>query len=312
MSTTLGAVNLNRIVVFVAVVEAGSLTAAAERLGLAKTMVSKHLQRLEAELGASLLARTTRRLSLTEAGEAFYEASRILIRDAETAVLAAGRNTTELRGTLRVTAPVDVGVNVIAPLVVRLRRRHPGLEIELLTGDRLFDLVGEGIDVAIRLGNLADSNLQAVRIATFTHWLVCHPDLARKLPMTPDEVAKWPFIGLSVLPHPLTWRFLGPRNAVRTIQFEAPIMANTGYVVYATAVAGGGLVILPNFAVAEDVAAGRLVRLLPKWKLPDGGIHAVFPATRYRPQKVRVFIDALTEQFERAPCSRSVSGTRPE
>jgi DNA-binding transcriptional LysR family regulator len=312
VSTTLKDVNLNRIVVFVAVVESGSLTAAAERLGLAKTMVSKHLQRLEAELGASLLARTTRKLSLTEAGEAFYEASRVLIRDAETAVLAAGRNTTELRGTLRVTAPVDVGVNVIAPLMVGLRRRHPGLEIELLTGDRLFDLVGEGIDVAIRLGNLADSNLQAVRIATFTHWLVCHPDLAPKLPNTPDEVARWPFVGLSVLLHPLTWRFQGPRNTVRTIQFEAPIMANTAHVVHATAVAGGGLVILPHFAVAQDVAAARLVRLLPKWRLPDGGVHAVFPATRYRPQKVRVFIDALTEQFARAPCGKvdtSPSGT---
>ena len=316
MSTTLSAVNLNRIVVFVAVVEAGSLTAAAERLGLAKTMVSKHLQRLEAELGASLLARTTRKLSLTEAGEAFYEASRILMRDAETAVIAAGRNTTELRGTLRVTAPVDFGVNVLAPLTVGMRRRHPGLEIELLIGDRLFDLVGEGIDVAIRLGNLADSNLKAVRIATFEHWLVCHPELAfagceaRKLPAAPEEVAKWPFIGLSVLPRPLTWRFQGPRNAVRTVEFEAPIMANTAHVVHATAVAGGGLVILPHFAVAEDVAAGRLVRLLPKWKLPDGGVHAVFPATRYRPQKVRVFIEALTEQFERSPCGRVAADVR--
>lgn len=308
MSTTLSSVNLNRIVVFVAVVEAGSLTAAAERLGLAKTMVSKHLQRLEAELGATLLARTTRKLSLTEAGEAFYEASRLLIRDAETAVLAAGRNVTELRGTLRVTAPVDYGVNVIAPLVVRLRQSHPGLKIELLTGDRLFDLVGEGIDVAIRLGTLADSNLQAVRIATFSHWLVCHPGMIRKTPAAPEEVASLPFVGLSVLPHPLTWKFQGPRNVVRTIQFEAPVMANTAHVVHAVAVAGGGLVILPNFAVAEDVAAGRLIRLLPKWKLPDGGVHAVFPATRYRPQKVQAFIDALSAQVGRASNIRGAIG----
>lgn len=294
MSTTLSSVNLNRIVVFVAVVEAGSLTAAAERLGLAKTMVSKHLQRLEAELGATLLTRTTRKLSLTEAGEAFYEASRLLIRDAETAVLAAGRNVTELRGTLRVTAPVDYGVNVVAPLVAKLRRSHPALRIELLTGDRLFDLVGEGIDVAIRLGTLADSNLQAVRIATFSHWLVCHPDMIRKTPAEPEEVTALPFIGLSVLPHPLTWKFQGPRNVVRTIKFDAPVMADTAHVVHAAAVAGGGLVILPNFAVADDVTAGRLLRLLPKWKLPDGGVHAVFPATRYRPQKVQAFIDALS------------------
>ncbi len=294
MSTTLSSINLNRIVVFVAVVEAGSLTAAAQRLGLAKTMVSKHIQRLETELGASLLVRTTRKLSLTEAGEAFYEAGRRLVRDAETAVHAVGRDSTELRGTLRVATPVDYGMNVIAPLVVRMRRHHPALKIELVSGDRVVDLVGEGIDVAIRLGKLADSSLQAVKIATFSRWLVCHPDrVPPKMPSTPEDVASLPFISLSVLPQPLTWKFEGPRKVVRTIQFEASIVANTVPVVRAAVLAGGGLSVLTDFAIGADVAAGRLIRLLPKWRLPSGGVHAVFPATRYRPRKVRALIEAL-------------------
>jgi len=139
LTIALGDINLNRLVVFVAVVEAGSLTSGASRLGLAKAMVSAHMQRQEAELGASLLVRTTRRLGLTEAGEAFYEAVRDVVRDAQEAVDAVGQSASEPRGALRITAPVDYGANVVAPLAVSLQRRFPGLTIELLTGDRLFD-----------------------------------------------------------------------------------------------------------------------------------------------------------------------------
>lgn len=300
MSTTLAATNLNRFVVFVAVVEMGSLTAAAARLGIAKTAVSTHMQRLEAELGASLLIRTTRKLSLTEAGERFFESCRAIVRDAELAVQAAGQSATELSGTLRITAPVDYGASVVAPVATRLQLRHPGLRIELLSGDRLFDLVGEGIDVAIRVGRLVDSRLQAVRITSFEEWLVAHPDAVGKQPPSqPSEVAHLPFAVLSVMPHPLTWHFTGARGVKKVVQFQSTITANTALATRAMALAGCAAV-LPEFVVRGDVEAGRLVRLLPKWSLPSGAVNAVFPASRYRPQKVRAFVAAMREHVHPA------------
>lgn len=294
MGSPLASVNLNRIVVFVAVVESGSFTAAAARLGMVKTMVSTHIKRLEAEVGANLLVRTTRRLALTDAGEAFYEASRVLIRDAEAAVQAAGEDTTALRGTLRITAPVDYAATILAPLLVRLRETHPELRVELLTGDRLFDLVAEGIDVAIRVGNLSDSRLRAVQVDSFVHWLVATPAwLGDRRPRRPEDVATWPLVAMSALQRPSTWTFTGARGASRTITFESAMSANIALVVKAAVMAGAGMMMMPDFAVAEDVAAGRLVRLLPTWKLPGGGIHAVFPASRFMPQRARAFIDLL-------------------
>lgn len=295
MSTTLSGINLNRLVVFVSVVEIGSLTGAAGRLGLAKTMVSSHMQRLEAEVGANLLIRTTRRLALTEAGEAFYEAAKSIVHAAEEAVNAIGQESSDLRGTLRVTAPVDYGASVIAPLAVTLAKRHPSLKIELLSGDRLFDLVSEGIDVAIRLGKLADSTHQAVRVADFASWLVAAPEVLASAPKLtqPEELAELPFIALSVLSQPLVHTFVGPAKERRTVHFQSRLSINTAEALRAAAVAGGGLAVLSEVAAAADVQAGRLVRVLPKWSLPNGGVFAVFPATRYRPQKVRILIDAL-------------------
>lgn len=295
MSTTLRGINLNRLVVFVSVVELGSLTGAANRLGLAKTMVSTHMQRLETELGANLLIRTTRRLSLTEAGEAFYDAARGIVQATEEAVNAVGQESSAVRGTLRVTAPVDYGASVIAPLAVALAKRHPGLKIELLSGDRLFDLVAEGIDVAIRLGKLADSTLQAVRVADLASWLVAAPDvLAATTKLTrPEQLAELPFIALSVLAQPLSCTLEGPGKERRAVHFQSRLSTNTAEALRSAALAGGGLAILSEVAAADDVRAGRLVRVLPKWSLPTGGVFAVFSATRYRPQKVRVFVDAL-------------------
>jgi DNA-binding transcriptional LysR family regulator len=137
-------VNLNRLAVFVAVIEAGSLTAAADRLGIAKTMVSTHMQRLEAEVGASLLVRTTRRISVTEAGTAFYEASRHILSIADEALQAVEQGSGALRGTLRVATPVDYGTIVVAPVLVALRQQHPELNIELVSNDRLVNLLADG------------------------------------------------------------------------------------------------------------------------------------------------------------------------
>ena len=303
MQQALGSVNLNRLVVFVAVVEAGSLSAAARRLGLAKTMVSAHLQRLEAEIGASLLLRTTRRQSLTDAGEAFYEASRRIVRDAEEAISAAGQDTAQPRGLLRVTAPIDYAASVVAPVAVALRQRHPALKIELLAGDRVVDMMKEGIDVAVRVGRLADSGLQATRIGSFSEWLVASPRLFddQPAPTKPEALAGLPFVALSVLRQPASWTFTSASGkARRAVRFELSLWANTSHAVRSAVLAGGGLAVLPDYAVKTDVAAGRLLHLLPQWTLPESGIHAVFPAARHRPKKVRVFLDALKQHVERA------------
>ena len=232
-----GGVNLNRLAVFVAVVEAGSLSAAARRLGLAKTMVSAHIQRLEAEVGASLLLRSTRRQSLTDAGEAFYEAARRIVLDAQEAISAAGRETAEPRGTLRVAAPNDYAASVVAPVAVQLHQRHPQLKVELLAGDRVVDMLKEGIDVAIRAGRLADSGLQATRIGSFTEWLVASPLLfeGRAMPRQPQVLARLPFVALSVLPQPLTWTLTSASGrARRTLRFEQVMSANTSHAVRST------------------------------------------------------------------------------
>ncbi len=291
-----GGVNLNRLAVFVAVVEAGSLSAAARRLGLAKTMVSAHIQRLEAEVGASLLLRTTRRQSLTDAGEAFYEAARRIVHDAQEAISAAGQDSAEPRGTLRVAAPNDYAASVVAPVAVQLHQRHPQLKVELLAGDRVVDMLKEGIDVAIRAGRLADSGLQATRIGSFTEWLVASPLLfeGRAMPRQPQVLARLPFVALSVLPQPLTWTLTSASGrARRTLRFEQVMSANTSHAVRSAVLAGGGLAVLPDYSVKAEVAAGRLVKVLPEWSLPESGIYAVFPAARHRPQKVRVFLELL-------------------
>lgn len=289
------AVNLNRLIVFVTVVEAGSLTAAARKLNIAKTVVSSHIQRLEAEIGASLLIRTTRSLNLTEAGSTFFNASRKILRDVDKAVSAAAQDANEPQGTLKITSPVDYGIAVVGPVIAALSNRFPDLQIELITVDRILDLVEEGIDLAIRLGRLADSSHRTIRIGNFTDWLVVSPEFLGEtpLPKDPEDISNCKFVSLSVLPQPLTWIFESPEKARKTVHLHASLSGNTTIAVREIVLAGGGFAILPDFSVSEYVSSGRLTRILPRWHLPIGGIHAVFPDARQQSKKVRVFIEAL-------------------
>ena len=291
-------INLNRLVVFVAVVETGSITAAAKRLGLAKTMVSAHMQKLEAEIGSNLLVRTTRRLHLTEAGTQFYEACQKILQDTENAIAQANSNTRQLRGKLRISTSIDYGASVVAPLAAELSKQHPELRIEIIASDHRVDMVAEGIDVSIRIGRLADSSHKAALIAPFDEWLVAAPDFfPADLPHSPEQLDAHPFVGLSVLPNPLNWTFTRAGFASVSLRFRAAIMINTSLGVQAAAMAGAGIAILPDYALKNDIAAGRLVRLLPEWSLPGGGIYAVFPALVQRSQKVSVFIEALKQRY---------------
>lgn len=291
-------VNLNRLVVFAAVVETGSITAAAKRLGLAKTMVSAHVQKLEAEIGSHLIVRTTRRLHLTEAGSLFYESCQKILLDTENAITQASSNTQHLRGKLRISTSIDFGASVIAPLAAELVNQHPELRIEILSSDERVDMVSAGIDVAIRIGRLTDSSHRAALIAHFEDWLVIHPALLKKVvPKSPAELEVFPFVGLSVLPNPTYWTFTQVGKASENVRFNASVMANTASAVKAAVLAGAGMMVHPDIFVREDVAAGRLVRLLPEWTLPGGGIYAVYPQSVHRSQKVSVLITALKERY---------------
>ncbi|MYM66591.1 LysR family transcriptional regulator [Pseudoduganella sp. FT55W] len=292
----LNTINLNRLTTFVAVVEAGSLTAAAERLGLAKSMVSKHMQLLEQEIGVGLLVRSTRKLSLTEAGRTFYEASRQLLQAAEQAIEQARSGRDMPQGTLRVAAPIDYGLIVVAPVLSQLRARYPALKIDLTCGDHIIDLIAEGIDVTVRLGKLADSGLMAARVDTLSRWLVASPDfLARHgTPATPEDLPQLPYISLSVLPQPAQFTLSDSSGNSTDVRMQNTVFStNTAYATRAAALAGDGVLRATTFSVKEDVAAGRLVRVLPDWTQPESDIHAVYPASSHLPQKVRVFIDAL-------------------
>lgn len=291
-------INLNRLVVFAAVVETGSITAAASRLGLAKTMVSAHMQKLEAEIGSNLLVRTTRRLHLTEAGTRFYEACQKILQDTEIAIADASSDTHQLRGKLRISTSIDYGALMVSPLAAELCKLHPELRIEIIASDHRVDMVAEGIDLAIRIGRLADSSHKAALIASFDEWLVAAPDFfPNGLPASPALLDTFSFIGLSVLPNPLHWTFTRQGFASVTHRFQSSLMTNTSLGVQAAARVGAGMAVLPDYAVKDDLAAGRLVRLLPEWSLPGGGIYAVFPGSVQRSQKVSVFIEALKQRY---------------
>lgn len=292
----LNEVNLNRLVTFNAVIEAGSFTAAAARLGLAKTMVSKHMQLLEAEIGVNLLVRSTRKLSLTEAGLAFHEACVEILNRTDQAIVQARTGVEAPSGTLRVAAPIDYGAMVVAPVLVELQARFPALKIELVCADHYVDLIKEGIDVAVRLGKLVDSGLIATRVGSYVKWVVASPAFiaAYGRPETPEMLADFPYVVLNVLPQPHTVTLLGPDDKKQVIRMAITVFtSNTVNACRAAVLAGCGISVSTDFSVEDDVKAGRLQRLLPEWTTPTADIHAIFQATPHRQQKVNVFVDAL-------------------
>lgn len=289
---------LKRLAVFVAVAEGGGFTAAAARLGTTKAMVSAQVRQLEAELGATLFTRTTRRVTLTEAGQQLHGECTPLLRELEAALdrVGGGSSGGELHGTLRLTAAHDFLSSTLAPRLARFAALHPALHLDLVATDQVVDLVGEGIDVAIRGGWLRDSTLRAVRLDEFEQYLCAAPSYlaTHGIPRQPQELAEHRWVALTLLRAPLTWTFVR-KGAQRTVRMQAAARANAPGTVQALVREGLGLSILASFAAEQDLAQGRLVRLLGDWTLPRAGIHAVYPATRHVPAKVRALVDFLRE-----------------
>ena len=257
-------VNLNRLAVFVALVRAGSFTAAAEQLGLTKAMVSQHLARLEQELGATLLLRSTRRMSLTEAGTVFHADCVRLLADAETAIARVGGNRDTPSGTLRLTTSTDYGMAVVAPALASFCQLHPQVQVDLVIGDRINDLIAERFDLAIRVGWLRDSSLHATRLGSFRQMVVATPAYLaiHGTPRRPEQLATHGWIAMSVLATPLRWTFVSSGGARRTVRMKPVAQANNAAAVRAMVLAGAGVAVLPDYLAEEDIRAGRLVVLL--------------------------------------------------
>lgn len=286
--------NLNRLVYFAAVVEAGSFTRAAERLGVTKAVVSQQVARLEQELGAALLVRTTRKVMPTEAGTTLHARCVIILRASTEAFDELAQDAAEPTGTLRLTAPLDYGAAVVVPVVAAFTRDHPRCAVELDLSDRVVDV--QTVDVAIRVGWPRDSSNIARRIGTMDQLVVCSSELGRRLARLkePEDLARLPFVANQALSKPNHWRFFHGDGRRRSVRFTPRIAVNATPGAHAAVLSGAGIAVLPDYLVGPDLAAGRLVRLLPDWQLKSGGIHAILPASRFRPAKVRRFLEAIS------------------
>lgn len=279
---------------FVEVADAGGVSAAAVRLGLAKSIVSRRLLRLEEELGVQLLARTTRGASLTEAGATFRDHAAKICAEidlAREAVLPAG----DLRGRLRVAAPLSFGPSHFAPMLAEMARRHPQLHVQTCYSDRFVDIVTEGYDCAIRVGYLQDSNLIARRIGPLYGKLVASPDYIRMhgSPETPEDLAAHE----ALMQGTETW-LLADDDKVITVRPRGRFKADNGTALVAAATAGLGIAYLPDDLTDEHVASGALVPVMTRYPPPPAGIFVVRPPGQQPARKVRVLIELLVEYCE--------------
>lgn len=284
--------------VFATVVEAGSFAAAAERLELSRAMVSKHLAHLENHLGARLLNRTTRRLSLTESGATYFERCQLILKDVEEAELATTELTSVPRGTLRLTVPLVFGVLHIAPLIADYLSIHPDAKLDFTLDDRNVDLVNEGYDLAIRIGNLAETGLIARKFASDMLVVCGAPDYFRRhgVPRVPEDLSNHTCLGYSYDDSVNEWRFSGP-DGEHVVQVSGNLRANNGDLLRVAALGGAGIVVQPRFLVGADLRAGRLQSVLTEYRSRELGIYAVYPSRKYLSAKVRTFIDFLVERF---------------
>lgn len=290
--------SLTGMAIFARVVDTRSFTAAAAALGLSKSAVSKQVARLEDRLGARLLNRTTRRLSLTEVGAAFYERCARILAEVEDAELAVGRLQDAPRGRLRVNAPMSFGQLHLAPAIADFLAAHPGMSIDLTLTDRIVDVVEEGYDVAIRISRLADSSLIARRLVPMRRVVCGSPAYFERhgVPRHPRDLRRHNCLLYSYLPSADDWRFVGPEGPV-AVRVAGTFKANNGDVLETAMLAGLGVALQPTFIAARDLQAGRLVAVMPDYVDESASVYAVYPHSRHLSAKVRAFIDFLAARF---------------
>ncbi len=298
-------------IVFAQVVDSRSFSAAAARLGLSKSAVSKQIAKLEDRLGARLLNRTTRTLSPTDAGQDFYERCIRVAREVEEAERAITHLSAEPRGLLRLNAPASFGREYLAPLVPEMLARWPELRIEALFEDRFVDVVAEGFDLVIRITRLQDSSLVARRLASCRRVVCAAPAYLerRGVPRVPADLLQHDCILYSYATDQNEWEFVGPDGRLETVRVDGRLRANNAEVTLAALLAGAGLALSPDFIVGPALADGRLIPLLTEYENPFGAIYAVWPHNRNLAAKVRAVVDFLVERFAAEPIWERRSGS---
>jgi DNA-binding transcriptional LysR family regulator len=298
---------------FVRVVEAGSISGAADRMEIAKSAVSRRLAELEARLGVQLFRRTTRRMSLTDSGRGFYERCLRILEEVDEAELSVAQDHRELRGALRVALPLSFGLQHLAPAIQDFMRMHPAVEFDLDFNDRQVDLLREGFDVAIRIAQLADSSLMARRLVPIRHAVCASPDYlaAHGRPQRPEDLAKHVGLAYSNLAHPGVWSYHDRSGRAASVKIPVRLKANNGDFLLRAAVAGEGVIMHPTFYLHEAVGRGELVPLLTDYAWPEISAYALYPQTRHLSPRVRAFVDYLAERFAGTPPWDEVMASTP-
>lgn len=287
--------------VFVKVVELGGFARAAVRLAMSPSAVSRHVADLEAHLGVRLLNRTTRRLSLTEAGQALLARAVQLLADLEEAESAMTATAVEARGTLRLTASITFGERYLAPAIAEFVARHDQVSVEVELSDRMVDIVEEGFDLAVRIGATGSQALIARRIGATQLVCCASPGYVARhgRPAAPGDLARHRCLAYAYLAVRDAWAFRDRAGREHVVKIAGPVRANNGGFLAGIAAAGGGIALEPDFIVGDAIRDGRLVALLPDFAPPASPIYAVYPSRRHLSAKVRAFVEFLGARFER-------------
>ena len=290
---------LQAMTVFAKVVEQGSFARAAERLDISTSACSRQVAELEAHLDTRLLNRTTRRLSLTESGQAFYERCVQLLADLEEAELAAAESAARPRGTIRLTTSINFGVRHVSPAIGAFMAKYPQVRFDVSLSDRIVDLVEEGYDLAVRIGSAGGETVVARRLGEARMIACAAPAYLKQYgtPKAPEDLARHRCLTYEYLHARNLWQFRDRDGRERAVRVTGPLHSNNGDLLAAAAVQGVGIAFEPDFILGPDLKAGRLVPLLQSFAAPASPIYAVYQSRRYLSAKVRAFVDFLAERF---------------
>jgi len=291
--------NLEGLPVFVRAVREGSFSAAARALGLTPSAVSKQIGRLEDQLAVRLFNRTTRRLSLTEEGAAFYERTSRILADLDDAAAAVSSHRTVVRGRLRVTLPTAFGILHLLPVLPQFLARHPELTLEIDLNDRFVNMIEEGFDIALRVGDLEDSSLIGRRLAANRRVLAAAPAYlaGRAAPSRPEDLLQHNCLVYTYRAQRYDWHLIDDEGEEHTITVSGNLETNNPMMLHGAALDGHGIILSPLWLIGPDIKAGRLQHVLPAYHWPDSAIQAVYPPGRHLSARVRSFVDFLVEQF---------------